>query len=70
LRAQLLPMQVNGATQSASTAQVALHAPEPQTYGLQVDSDVVWQVPVPLQVRAGEKVDPVQLAATHCVPAA
>jgi hypothetical protein len=31
---------------------------------------VVWQVPVPLQVRAGVNVDPVQLAATHVVPLA
>jgi hypothetical protein len=28
-----------------------------------------WQVPVPLQVRAGVVVDPVQLAATQTVPA-
>jgi len=30
----------------------------------------VWQVPVPLQVRAGVNVDPVQLAATQVVPLA
>jgi hypothetical protein len=68
---QLPLMHVFGLVQSALVVQVVRHAPAvPQTYGLQVDSDVVWQVPVPLQVRAGEKVDPVQLAATHCVPAA
>jgi hypothetical protein len=29
----------------------------------------VWQVPVPLQVRAGVTVDPVHIAAAHCAPA-
>ena len=29
-----------------------------------------WQVPVPLQVRAGVNVDPVQPAATQVVPVA
>ena len=68
---QLPLMHVFGLVQSALVAQVVRHAPPvPQTYGLQVDSDVVWQVPVPLQVRAGENVDPVQLAPTHIVPAA
>jgi hypothetical protein len=31
---------------------------------------VIWQVPVPLQVRAGVKVEPEQLAATQTVPLA
>ena len=30
----------------------------------------VWQVPVPLQVRPGVNVDPVQLAPTQVVPVA
>jgi hypothetical protein len=30
----------------------------------------VWQVPVPLQVRAGVNVEPVQLAAMQVVPVA
>lgn len=30
----------------------------------------VWQAPVPLQVRAGVKVEPVQLAATQVAPLA
>jgi hypothetical protein len=30
----------------------------------------VWQVPAPLQVRAGVNVDPVHVAATQVVPAA
>jgi hypothetical protein len=68
LRAQLLPMQVNGATQSASTAQVALHAPEPQTYGLHIDVVAVWQVPVPLHDRADVSVEPVQVWAAHWMP--
>jgi len=68
---QLPLMHVFGLVQSALLPQVVRQAPPvPHTYGLQVDSDVVWQVPVPLQVRAGENVDPVQLAATHMVPAA
>jgi hypothetical protein len=35
---------------------------------MQPDDDTVWQVPVPLQVRAGVNVDPEQVAATHTVP--
>ena len=34
------------------------------------DAVVVWQVPVPLQVRAGVNVDPEQLCATQIVPLA
>jgi len=32
--------------------------------------DTVWQVPVPLQVRAGVNVEPVQLGATQVDPIA
>jgi hypothetical protein len=68
---QLPEMQVFGLVQSALVVQVVRHAAVAlQTYGSQVDSDVVWQVPVPLHVRAGENVDPVQLAVWHTVPAA
>ena len=35
--AQLPPMQVNGATQSVSTVQVVLQAPDPQAYGSHID---------------------------------
>jgi hypothetical protein len=68
--AQLPPMQVNGATQSASAPQVALHADAPQTYGSHIDDVAAWQVPVPLHDRADVSVEPVQLAAAHVVPAA
>ena len=51
---QLPPMQVFGLVQSAFVAQVVRQAPPvPQTNGSHDDGDVVWQVPVPLQVRAG-----------------
>ena len=51
---QLPAMQVFGLVQSAVVVQVVRQAPpEPQTNGSHDDGDVVWQVPVPLQVRAG-----------------
>src|SRR5262245_2417837 len=68
--AQLPPMQVNGATQSALTVQVVRQAPVPHTYGLHMDVVAAWQVPVPLHERAEVSVEPVQLAVMHCVPAA
>jgi hypothetical protein len=64
------PLQVKGATQSVSAVQAVLHALVPHTKGSHIDVVTVWQVPVPLQVRAGVSVDPVQLAATHTVPVA
>jgi hypothetical protein len=69
-RPQLPLLQELGEAQSAAVEHVILHAPEPHAYGAQVDEVTVWQVPVPLQVRAGVKVDPVQVAATQVVPAA
>jgi hypothetical protein len=36
---------------------------------MQLDIVAAWQVPVPLHVRAEVNVEPVQLAAAHCVPA-
>jgi len=68
LRAQLLPMQVNGATQSALTVQVFLHAAEPQAYGSHMDDVAAWHVPVPLHDRADVSVEPVQLWAAHWIP--
>ena len=67
---QLPPLHVNGATQSVSTLQVALHTPVPQAYGSHIDVVAAWQVPVPLHERVDVSVDPVQLAAAHWVPAA
>ena len=64
------PEQMLGATQSPSTVHVVRHAPVPQMYGMQLDAVAVWQVPVPLHVRAGVKVEPAQVAATQVVPAA
>jgi hypothetical protein len=58
-----------GDTQSVSTVQVVLHAPVPQANGSHMDVVAVWHVPVPLHVRADVSVEPVQLDATHCVPA-
>ena len=67
---QLVPLQTLGEAQSAVLPQAVLQAPVPQAYGAQDEFDTVWQVPVPLQVRAGVSVVPLQLAAAHCVPAA
>ena len=67
---QLPPLQTFGDAQSALVEQVVLQAPVPQANGAQLDDVAVWQVPVPLQVRAGVKVVPEQAAATHCEPAA
>ena len=62
--------QMLGAVQSPSAVHVVRHIPVPQTYGAQLDAATVWQVPAPLQVRAGVNVDPVHAAATQVVPAA
>ena len=76
--AQVLPLgrftqtpmtQTLGDTQSVSTLQLVRQAPVPQTNGSHIDVVAVWQVPVPLHVRADVSVEPVQLGATHCVPA-
>jgi hypothetical protein len=61
-------MQLNGATQSVFAVQVVRHAPVPQAYGSHIEVVAAWQVPVPLHERAAVSVDPVQLAAAHCVP--
>ena len=69
-RPQLPVLQVLGDAQSAAVEHVILQTPVPQAYGAQLDVVTVWQVPVPLQVRAGVSVEPVQVAATHWIPAA
>jgi hypothetical protein len=58
-----------GDAQSALALHVVLHAVGPHTNGVQFDVVTDWQVPVPLQVRAGVAVVPVQLAPTQVVPA-
>ena len=64
-------MQTLGETQSAFVAQVVRQVPPvPQVYAPQEVLVTVWQVPVPLQVRVGVSVEPVQLEATQVVPAA
>jgi hypothetical protein len=70
---QLVPVQTFGDAQSLGAAHEVLQTPAtpaPHAYGAQDDDVTVWHVPVPLQVRAGVKVVPEQLAAAHCVPAA
>jgi hypothetical protein len=69
LRPQLPLLQVLGDAQSAAVVHDILHALLPHAYGAQLDEVAVWQVPVPLQVRAGVNVVPEQVGATHCVPA-
>jgi len=64
-------MQTFGATQSAFAVQVVRHVPPvPHMYAPQDVFVTVWQVPVPLQVRAGVNVEPVQLGATQVDPIA
>jgi hypothetical protein len=67
---QLVPLQTLGEAQSALVPQVVLQAPEPQAYGAHEDIETVWQVPVPLQARAGVSVVPLQVAGAHWIPAA
>jgi len=64
------PEQMLGATQSPSTVHDVRQAPVPQLYAPHEIGAVVWQVPVPLHVRAGVTVEPVHVAATQVVPAA
>ena len=64
-------MQTFGDTQSAFVVQVVRQVPiVPQVYAPQDVLDTVWQVPVPLQLRAGVNVEPVQLGATQVDPIA
>jgi hypothetical protein len=62
--------QTFGDTQSVSALHDVLQAPVPQPNGSHIDVVAVWQVPVPLHVRAEVSVEPVQLGATQVVPAA
>ncbi len=64
----LAASQLLGARQSALLAQVVLQAPVPQRNGSQGAIAGGRQSPEPSQVRACVSVEPVQLAATHCVP--
>jgi hypothetical protein len=64
-------MQTFGDTQSAFAVHVVRQVPVvPQVYAPHDVLVTVWQVPVPLQVRVGVSVEPVQLDATQVVPAA
>ena len=67
----LPPVQTKFALmQSALLVQPVLQAPVPQLYGVQEVVPGLLQVPVPLHVDAGVSVEPVQVAAAHCVPEA
>jgi hypothetical protein len=68
--AQLPPMQVKGATQSASTVHVFRQAVPLHMYGSHIDVVAAWQVPVPLHDRDDVSVEPVQVADAQLVPAA
>ena len=61
-------VQTLGATQSVSVVHAMLQAFVPHTYTPHDCAVVIWQVPVPLQVRAGVNVEPVQLALAQAVP--
>jgi hypothetical protein len=50
---QTLPLQVYPVAQSELLAQLVLHAVGLQAYGSHGTVETVWQVPEPLQVRAG-----------------
>jgi hypothetical protein len=64
-------MQTLGETHCVLVVQVVRQVPAPpQVYAPQVVEVVVWQVPLPLQVRAGVNVVPEQVEATHTVPVA
>jgi hypothetical protein len=63
-------MQTLGLLQSVLTVQVVLHAPALQANGSQLVVVAVWQVPVPLQLRAEVSVAPLQLAVAQLVPLA
>jgi hypothetical protein len=67
---QLPPTQELGDAQSAVEPQVVRHAVVPQPYGAHDDVVAVWHTPLPLQVRAGVNVVPVQVGPAHWVPAA
>jgi hypothetical protein len=64
-------MQTFGDTQSAFVVHVVRQVPSvPQVYAPHDVFVTVWQVPVPLQVRAGVERGAVQLDATQVVPVA
>jgi hypothetical protein len=67
---QLFPTHELGEAQSAVVLHVVLHAVAAQPYGAHDDVVAVWHTPLPLQVRAGVNVVPVQVGPAHWVPAA
>lgn len=67
---QLVPMQVNGAVQSAVVAHDVLHAPVPHVYGSHGDVAAAWQTPVPLHERDDVNVEPVHADGEQVVPLA
>jgi hypothetical protein len=70
LGTQVVPEQKSPAMQSASTAQVALHAVAPHTSGAQVVVTAVGHAPAPLQLAAAVDMPAAQLAARHDTVAA
>jgi hypothetical protein len=68
---QLMLLQLFGDVQSVLDEQLVRQALlVPHWYGSHADGVDVRQVPVPLHVRAGVKLEPVQRAAAQVVPAA
>jgi hypothetical protein len=68
---QVFPTQMKvGPRQSALDAQLVLQVVAPQTYGEQLTSEGVPQLPVPLQMAADVSVLPVHVEAMHCDPTA
>lgn len=63
--AQVFAWHVLPLTQSASVVHAVLHELGPQTYGEQGIPVAVAQLPLPLHVDEGVKVDPVQLCDPH-----
>src|SRR5262245_24203876 len=64
-----VPVQTFGAAQSAATLHVVRQAVGPHAYGGQFVMVPVWQVPVPLHVRAVVATFMLQTGPTHWVPA-
>jgi hypothetical protein len=67
-RPQVPAVQTLGAKQSASEAQMVLHAPAaPQTYGLQACTAAVTQAPLPSHLDAGVSIPTAQTLAAQTV---
>jgi hypothetical protein len=65
--AQLVPSQKPPETQSASVAQVVLHALASQAYGVQLVVTAAAQVPEPVQLAAAVAIPSLQLALLQAV---